>query len=89
VRVVAEAEAILLSEEISADLILSDDASARAAAQQRGLDVMGTVGVLIEARERGLIAAAVPLLMELRRLGQWLGDDLIEAVRLGDRGSPT
>jgi predicted nucleic acid-binding protein len=81
-----ETEALLLAEEIGADLVLTDDAAARAVAQRRGLDVMGTVGVLIEARHHGLIPAALPLLLALRRLGQWLGEDLIEAVRQEEGG---
>ena len=82
-----ETAALLLAEESGADLLLSDDAAARAMARRRGLAVMGTVGVLIEARERGLVSAAAPLLLELRRLGQWLSEDLVQAVRREEGGA--
>jgi predicted nucleic acid-binding protein len=49
---------------------------------QRGLHVTGTVGVLVQARGRGLVRAVVPLLDQLRtELGFYLADDLIEEVR--------
>ena len=75
-----EGEAIMLAEEISADFLLTDDAPARAEAMRRGLEVVGSVGVLVQAREIGLISAALPLVLELRSLGQWMSDRLIEAV---------
>lgn len=82
-----ESAALLLAEELGADLVLTDDAAARAEARRRGLEVMGTVGVLIEAREQELIPAAAPLLLELRRLGQWFSDELVQAVQEDERGT--
>ena len=76
-----EAEALLLAEEIRADLLITDDAPARAEAARRGLGVVGTVGVLTQARDQGLIPAALPLLLELRRLGQWMSEGLLQTVR--------
>jgi predicted nucleic acid-binding protein len=75
-----EREAIRLADWISADLLLTDDAPARRLAQERGIRVSGTLGVLRMARQRGLIPAALPLLLELRRLGQWIGYDLLDRV---------
>jgi predicted nucleic acid-binding protein len=69
-----EAEAI-------AEIFLTDDAHARRVASRRGLHVMGTLGILRSARERGLVRAVYPLVVELRRHGQWLGRGLVEAVR--------
>jgi uncharacterized protein len=56
-----EAQALFLAEEIGADLLITDDAPARAEAARRGLGVVGTVGVLTQARDRGLVPAALPL----------------------------
>ncbi len=50
-----EAEAISLAKEIGADTTLLDDRDAREAAKVRGLEVVGTLGVLEEAAKRGLI----------------------------------
>ena len=50
-----EREAIVLAEELHADLLIMDDRAARRAATQRNLIVIGTLGVLAEAAERGLV----------------------------------
>ena len=44
-----EQEAILLAQELHADLVLLDDREARKAAIRRALRVMGTIGVLEQA----------------------------------------
>jgi uncharacterized protein len=50
-----EAEAIVLGAERKADFILIDDLAARKAAINRGLPVIGLVGVLIRAKRSGAI----------------------------------
>jgi predicted nucleic acid-binding protein len=76
-----ERAALRIAEDGGADLMLSDDTLARAEASRRGVNVMGTIGILLKGRDQGLIAAAFPLLLELRRHGQWLSDELLQAVR--------
>ena len=61
-----EAEALILAEELNADLILLDEPKARLAAELLGLRFMGTVGVLLLAKRMGKITAIRPLLDELR-----------------------
>lgn len=50
-----ELEAICLAQEIKAAAVLMDDRAGRLAAQQCGLAVIGTVGLLEQASVRGLI----------------------------------
>ena len=50
-----EAEAIALAQELNADCVLLDDRDARREAIGLGLTVAGTIGVLEQAAERGLI----------------------------------
>jgi uncharacterized protein len=76
-----EQEAILLAEEMHADLFVSDDAAARLIASQRGLRFTGTLGILRDARDQGLIPSALPLLLELRQHGLWISEALVEMVR--------
>src|SRR5947209_3616114 len=52
---VGEAEAISLAVELAADQILVDERAARTVASNRGLAVVGTLGVLVAAARRGLI----------------------------------
>ncbi len=50
-----ELEAIVLAEEIRADMLLLDDRAARQVATRRGLTVTGLLGVLLEGANRGLV----------------------------------
>jgi hypothetical protein len=50
-----DAEAIALAIQVKADLLLLDDKKARRLAARLGLRVLGTIGILILARKRGLI----------------------------------
>jgi len=50
-----EAEAITLAFEKKADLIILDDSKARKTAKRNGLTVIGTLGLLLEAKKEGKI----------------------------------
>lgn len=75
-----EAAAICLAQQSRADLILSDDRQARLAAERLGIRVKGTLGVLVEAKQRGAIDVLAPALAELKRQGTWLSDRLVARV---------
>ena len=50
-----EREAIILAEEIKANLLIVDDKAARTMATQRGLKIIGLLGILIGAARNNLI----------------------------------
>jgi predicted nucleic acid-binding protein len=60
-----ESEAIVLFEDLNADLLLIDERKARAVAQEMGITVTGTLGVLLEARRLGYVPRLRPLLEAL------------------------
>lgn len=60
-----EAEAITLAKEIDAELLLIDERRGRKAATRLGLNVIGVLGILIEAKKKGLIASLKQQLDEL------------------------
>jgi predicted nucleic acid-binding protein len=62
-----EAETIILSEELNVDAVLIDDLKARKIARLRGLKVIGTIGVLLDAKRKRLIREVEPLLDELMK----------------------
>jgi predicted nucleic acid-binding protein len=64
-----ERAALTLALETSESLVLLDDAAARAAAKQLGLTTTGTLGILLLAKERGLLAAVAPVLASLAQRG--------------------
>lgn len=72
-----EAEAIVVAGELNAGLLLVDEKRGRHIAIDRGLEVIGLLGVLAEAKARGLILRCRPTLEEMIRVaGFWIGDDL-------------
>jgi len=78
---VGEAEAIVLAFEKRADLLLVDERRGRQTAARLGLRVTGLLGVLAEAKHRGLVERVKPLLDDLRlRAGFWIGADLYSEV---------
>jgi len=64
-----EAEMITLAEEMNAEAVLIDDLKARKIAKLRGLNVIGTIGVLLDAKGKGVIKELKPLLDELIEKG--------------------
>jgi len=56
-----EREAICLAGQLQADLLLCDDLAARRIAEQRHLQVIGTLGVLRDAARRGPLEIAAAL----------------------------
>jgi uncharacterized protein len=60
-----ESEAIVLAQELSARYVLLDDALARRKTRLIGLPMIGTLGLVLMAKEMGLVPAVKPVLDEL------------------------
>lgn len=71
-----EAEAIVLASEIKADLVLLDEKLGRFHAKHANLKVTGTIGILIKAKNDGLLNSLKPLLDELTNKEVWLSEKL-------------
>jgi hypothetical protein len=71
-----ESEAIALSLEIGADLILLDDSDAREKARLYGLSITGTIGILLRAKKDKKITSLKESLLKLRGTGFWINKSL-------------
>ena len=78
-----EAEAIALALELEDVLLILDDKKARRVAQQMGMKVIGTVGMLLRAKRQGVIAEVKPLLLKLTEADFRISQGIVqEALRL-------
>jgi hypothetical protein len=64
-----EQAVLSLALEMGASLVLLDDAAAREVANELGVPTTGTLGVLLLAKEQGIITAVAPVLEDLGRRG--------------------
>ena len=75
-----EAEVIVLARETNADRILMDDLDARRFARRLGFDLIGTMGLLLAARQRGEISSVRNEIGRLAALGFRVAPSLVEAI---------
>lgn len=75
-----EVEVILLADEINADLILMDDNAAKKTAKFLGMNVTGTLGVLLRAKREGLIPEVKPMVDALQIDGLYISESVYQLV---------
>jgi predicted nucleic acid-binding protein len=80
-----EAAVLALAHEHETRLIIIDEKKARQEILKIGLPFIGTVGILLEAKEEGLIGEIKPLLITLQEKGIYLDESLI-TYALGEAG---
>jgi predicted nucleic acid-binding protein len=75
-----EAEVIVLAMERSIKQVLIDEKIARLQAKVFDLDVVGTLGLLLKAKKKGLVEKLKPLIDSIVEGGYWIKEDLVEAI---------
>ncbi len=81
-----EAEAIVLALEIQAELLLMDERVGREVAKHLGLRYTGLIGLLVEAKHKGVLNAVKPQLDALRDMAGFRIRDALYARVLQDVG---
>jgi predicted nucleic acid-binding protein len=85
-----EAAAIALAAEMSDSYVVLDDKKARRVARQMGLRIVGTLGTLLRAKQKGIIAEVHPILEELKSMGFRCSSSLYsEVLRLAGEEAPS
>lgn len=75
-----EAETIVLARELNAYLVIMDEKKGRRKLTQLGLPKIGSAGVLLKAKQVGLIPVIKPDLERLRHDGFSLSQSVVDAV---------
>ena len=75
-----EAETIVLARELGADWVLMDEKKGRRKLTEMGLQKIGTVGILLKAKQVGLLTVIRPELEQLHQLGFSISQAVIDAV---------
>jgi predicted nucleic acid-binding protein len=71
-----EREAIVLANEHGVQILI-DEQRGRSAARALGLEVIGSLRVLAQAKVLGIIPAVRPIIDELQALGYWINQSII------------
>ncbi len=75
-----ETEVIVLAQEIKADLLILDNKEPRIFAKHLGFRLIGTIGVLILANEKGFLKNPLEKIFELREKGFYISDRLLKEI---------
>jgi len=75
-----ETEVLILAKELGADLVILDEIIGRRYAKMLQINLTGTLGILLKAKEKRIIKTIKPLLIELIKKGTWLNKKLMDKV---------
>jgi predicted nucleic acid-binding protein len=72
-----ETAVLALAQQRAPATVILDDAAARTCARALGLSLLGTLGIVLRAKRRGLISSAADVLRDVRAAGLHLDDGTI------------
>ncbi len=75
-----EVEVMILAREMNADLLVIDDKAAKKTAKYLGFTVTGTLGVLLRAKQIGVVQEVRPLLQAIRKNGFYVSATVADMV---------
>lgn len=75
-----ESEAIILYQELGASYLLIDDKKARSYAENLGVNCIGTLGILINAKKNGIVKELNPLFQKLLNNKRYYSVNLLNSL---------
>lgn len=60
--------------------VLIDEKIARQQAKILGLEVIGTLGLLLKAKNKGLLSSIKPLINKILENGIWINDEIVKGI---------
>jgi predicted nucleic acid-binding protein len=75
-----ESESVILFEELHADFLLIDDNKARLVAESLNINCIGTIGLLLKAKQKGLITELKPIFEKLIKVGRYISRKLLNDI---------
>ena len=75
-----EAEVIILAKEKGIKNVLIDDKVARLQAKVLGLDVIGTLGLLLKAKKKGILLDIKSSIEKMQEKGIWIKEEIVEGL---------
>jgi hypothetical protein len=76
-----ETSAIRLAQKIGVSVLI-DERLGRAVARRLGLSVIGSLGILIAAKQKGLIASVAAVIQQMRSNGYYIAESLVREALL-------
>ena len=82
---IGEIEAMYLYKQLQADRLLIDDARGRKVAQLNEITVIGSLGILLLAKQKGMLLSIKPKIEQLRQSKLYVAESLlIKALRIAN-----
>lgn len=75
-----EATSISLALEFKESLLIIDESKGRKIAKELGVRISGSLGVLVIAKNKGIIDSIKPIIERIKQTNFWLSDRLIKKV---------
>lgn len=83
-----ESESVILYEELNADFLLFDDQKARTIAESLNVSCIGSIGLLIKAKEKGFVCELKPVFENWVENGRYFSKKLLNEILrdIGEEG---
>ena len=75
-----EATSIALALELGDSLLIIDEAKGRRVAKELGVQVTGSLGTVIAAKEKGIIESVKPIIDKIKKTNFRISDDLLNKI---------